>query len=45
MLSKSDIKIKFNVCNIAKILETPTLKSTSMVQPYLCMIFDILLFT
>jgi len=30
MLSKPDIKIKFNVCDIAKISKMPTLKSTSM---------------
>ena len=31
MLSKPGIKIKFNVCDIAKISKTLTLKSTSMV--------------
>jgi len=44
-ISKKNTLEDFISDDIAKILETPTLKSTSMVQPYLCMIFDILLFT
>jgi len=38
MLSKSGIKNKFNVCDIAKISKTPTLKTTGILSWQQCVL-------